>query len=185
MKNVTSQTTSLWQGTIEPEIVQKAQKGDQAAFKKLYEFYLPAAYQLAMRMSHTTRELAEEIVQESFVRAFFKIKHFTGGSQLGTWLYRICFNEAMRKLQKEKRHWHDVPFDEQLGSGIKKDPTAGIDVSRALAKLPKHKRAILLMHHVQGLTDKEIALLTGKKPHAIRTMLHRIHKQLQGRMAHA
>lgn len=91
----------------EPAVIQRAASGDQAAYAQLYKFYAP---RLAKQMAKFVREAgprlgmgAEDIVQETFIKAFQNLKEFRGDSAFGTWLYKIGSNIGLNAIEKSKR----------------------------------------------------------------------------------
>ena len=86
----------------EQRLVAKAQAGDRLAFEELVRIHADRLYGVVLRLCATPHE-AEEVTQETFIRAWRAIARFDGRSQLFTWLYRIGVNEAKRRLQRGER----------------------------------------------------------------------------------
>ena len=86
----------------ERELIRLAQGGDYDAFSKLVQKYEKQLFAIAKRMTRN-RQDAEDILQETFLKAIDKIDKFRGESSFGTWLYSIALNQGRAHLQKEKR----------------------------------------------------------------------------------
>ena len=105
--------------TPEEALVARARAGEQGAFNALVERYERRIYRLAIRMSHNPAD-AEEITQETFLRAHKSLGTFEGGARFGTWLYRIAVNEALMRRRSAQRKPTDS-LDELLrvrGDGV-------------------------------------------------------------------
>src|SRR5579884_1109394 len=83
------------------EAAEQARKGDQNAFRLLVERHSTAIFRLAYRMTSNEQD-AEDVVQETFLRAYKQIARFDSRSAFGTWLYRICANCALDLIRKRK-----------------------------------------------------------------------------------
>ena len=89
------------QKTSEAFPLEALRAGDRAEFARLVETYSPAIYRLAIKMLENTQD-AEDILQETFIKAFRHLNTFDGRSSLSTWLYRIATNEALMALRRRK-----------------------------------------------------------------------------------
>src|SRR5262249_16311478 len=98
----------------EQRLVAKAQAGDRLAFEELVRIHADRLYGVVLRLCATPHE-AEEVTQETFIRAWRAIARFDGRSQLFTWLYRIGVNEAKRRLQRGERALRTVSLEESPG----------------------------------------------------------------------
>src|SRR5579875_1223446 len=107
----------------------EARKGNQHAFRVLVERHSRALFGLAYRMTGNEQD-AEDLVQETFLRAYKQIKRFDGRASFGTWLYRICTNCALDLLHARKRRSEAQPATpEQTASWLDRlaAPTPGPD----------------------------------------------------------
>lgn len=133
--------------------------GDETAFRHLYRLHTPRLYGFASRLVGETE--AEDVVQETWVRAVRKLDGFRWRSALSTWLVGIVHNLCRERLRRRSRHearQADVPVPTQWVAA-----TGGLrlDLERAIALLPDGCRAVLLLHDVEGLTHQEIAQRLG------------------------
>jgi len=130
------------------------QRGDETAFRSLYARHSAALYALALRLLGERRQEAEEVVQESWIRAVGGLARFAWQSTLRTWLCSIVVN-CCREVWRESREelvvgaWHDDRHSEDMASRI--------DVATALERLPAGYRAVLVLHDIMGFTHEEIA----------------------------
>jgi RNA polymerase sigma-70 factor (ECF subfamily) len=119
------------------------------------------------------------------VRAWEKLPTFRGDAQFSTWLHRLTVNVVLGEHRLLKR-W--VSFDDTFGAedsedalGAHPQANAGMkmDLERALAKLPKGARAVLMLHDVEGYKHEEIAELTGIAVGTSKAQLHRARKLMK------
>jgi len=164
-------------------LVAAAAAGDARAFEGLYRRHVDRVYGLCWRLCDGDRARAEQATQDAFVRAWEKLETFRGESQFGTWLHRLTVNVVLGEHRLLKR-W--VSFDDVAGAGTpdearREDPDAGLrrDLERALARLPKGARTILLLHDVEGYRHEEIAALTGIAVGTSKAQLHRARKLMK------
>ena len=153
-----------------PDLVRRAQRGEIAAFNMLVIRHQNAAYSLALRFLRT-REAAEDVTQEAFVRAWRAIDTFRG-DRFRSWLLRIVANAARDELRRRKRRpqrsldetWDDSdmasidPVEPGLGPQERAEQTElrGV-LERALAELPEDWRMVVLLSDVHGMSYEEIA----------------------------
>ena len=162
-------------------LVDRAVSGDRAAFEKLYRRHRDRIYGLVWRLAGGDAGLAEDLLQEAFVRAWQKLDSFRGDSRFGTWLHRLSVNVAlsdrrirMRRVQREtelegavERITHgdaDVRAAEQM------------DLEHAIAQLPERARTVLVLFDVEGYSHAEIADMTGMAVGSSKAQLHRARK---------
>lgn len=165
----------------EPGLVERARNGDCAAFEVLYRRHRDRIYGLVWRLCGGDSALAEDLLQEAFVRAWRKLDGFRGNSRFGTWLHRLSVNVAlsdrrirMRRVERETalegsaertaRGDRDVYVDQQT------------DLEQAIATLPERARTVLVLYDVEGYTHAEIAEMTGMAVGSSKAQLHRARK---------
>ncbi|GAC1624524.1 MAG: sigma-70 family RNA polymerase sigma factor [Nevskia sp.] len=174
-------------------LVQRAAAGDARAFEQLYRLHLDRIYGLCCRLCHGDSARAEQATQDAFVRAWEKLGSFRGESRFGTWMHRLTVNVVLGEHRLLKR-W--VTFEDELqpgadgsGSGDGFDPVepvrqedigARMDLERALARLPKGARTVLVLHDIEGYQHDEIADLTGIAVGTSKAQLHRARRLLRG-----
>jgi RNA polymerase sigma factor (sigma-70 family) len=185
------QAVTSWQhdktdlSATEKDWVDGARAGDQLAFEKLYRSHCDRIYGLCWRMCGGDRALAEDMVQEAFVRAWNKLHLFKGDSKFGTWLHRLAVNVVLsdrrirvKRLQREQTFSEDIERvqvgDRDVFAGLRKDLEA------AIAGLPERARSVLVLYDIEGYRHKEIAEMTGMAVGSSKAQLHRARKLVQG-----
>lgn len=136
---------------------------DELAFRRLYRSHTPRLYQLVLRLVKGDERAAEEVVQDTWVRAVERLPAFRWESRLHTWLTGIAVNRCREyfRAQKKKQNEFEVEaFAESLAARAD-DAHAQIDLERALANLPEGYREVLVLHDIAGHTHEEIAVLLG------------------------
>ena len=160
-------------------LVAKAQAGDFEAFAKLIEANKQRVYALVRRLTANTED-AEDILQDSFLKAIDKIDQFRGEASFGTWLSSIALNEA-RVLYARKKQFDLKPIEDYLpGAGSHgddqqdsirlfdwQDPQSQLEsdelrptVNGAVDKLPYKYREVFVLRYIEELSVKEVARLT-------------------------
>ena len=165
--------------------IERAARGDGKAFRKLYDHYAPFVWRVAFRSAGGDRTMAEEIVQETFVRIHHSLKKFAADSSLGTWIYRIAYNAAITLLTKQNRQREStVPYVDDLEGPHR---TSDAYETRELVKiildeLSVEDRFLLIVKEIDGLTFEEIAVITGKTSESLRTRMFRIRTRVKSSM---
>ncbi|MEK7402175.1 MAG: RNA polymerase sigma factor [Gemmatimonadota bacterium] len=148
----------------EPELIARVVAGDRLAARELYDAQAPRVFRLAFRLTGD-EDLAREMTQETFVRAFAQLDRFRGESALSTWLHRVTLSvvsNAMRKVNRFRARETDL--DEALtisAPAREADPDLKDSLQRAIDELPEIYRTTLVMHDVEGYTHEEIANVLG------------------------
>ena len=161
--------------------VDKARAGDQLAFEKLYRSHCGRIFGLCWRMCGGDRALAEDMVQEAFVRAWNKLHLFKGESKFGTWLHRLTVNVVLsdrrirvKRVQREQEFSDDIERvqvgDRDVFAGLRKDLEA------AISGLPERARTVLILYDIEGYKHNEIAEMTGMAVGSSKAQLHRARK---------
>ncbi len=174
---------SLGSGSVasdDRDLVSRARAGDQAAFTALFEqFHIPILNYLTRMVSD--REVAEDLTQDTFIKAYNALPATRDDLLVKPWLYRIATNTAISYHRRRKIiQW--LPFiggDEDLhpsGESVERTVLDRYDVERALAKLPKHYAAVLLLRHYQGLSLAETARALDITENAAKLRLFRARK---------
>jgi RNA polymerase sigma-70 factor (ECF subfamily) len=168
--------------------VERARRGDAAAFEQLYHEHSGWVYALARRMAQD-ETMAKDLTQEIFIRLWRKLESFRGESEFTTWFRRMAINLCLNKLGDEKRRTARVfttddvtPFEAPTRPGAQA-PEAGIDLERAIATLPQGARNVFVLHDVEGYKHSEIAQMTGVAEGTVKAQLHRARKLLQAAMS--
>jgi RNA polymerase sigma-70 factor (ECF subfamily) len=168
--------------------------GDRAEFGKVVEMYSAKIYRLALRMMGNPQD-AEDVLQETFLKAYRGISGFGGRSSVGTWLYRIATNEALMTLRRKQPHfisidesvtseediqepvqiidWCCLPEDELMSSEARMYLDAAVD------RLPQSLRVVFLLRDMDEFSTQEAAEVLGLSETAVKTRLSRARMRLR------
>jgi RNA polymerase sigma-70 factor, ECF subfamily len=168
--------------------------GDRAEFSRLVDTYSSAIYRLGMKMLEDPQD-AEDILQETFIKAFRHLKDFDGRSSLSTWLYRIATNEALMLIRKRKNQplslnepaenqeqmdepvqivdWCCMPEDELMSGEAK------AYMNQAVEQLPPTLRAVFVLRDIEGLSTEETSNVLKLSEAAVKTRLSRARMRLR------
>lgn len=154
-----------------------AASGDRRAYERLYRAHVGKVYSLCARMCGS-RERAEELTQDVFVRAWEKLPQFRGESQFSTWLHRLAVNVVLNARKSDGRHrarQGDDEGDDMDAYVAPRQAAPGIrmDLEAAIAGLPRGARTVFVMHDVEGYKHEEIAEHLGVTVGGSKAQLHR------------
>ncbi len=161
--------------------VERARDGDRAAFEMLYRRHRNRVYGLVWRLCGGDAALAEDLLQEAFIRAWQKLDSFRGDSQFGTWLHRLSANVALSDRRiRVRRLERETGFEgaaERTATG-ERDVYAGqrMDLEKAIARLPERARTVLVLFDIEGYSHNEIAELANMAVGSSKAQLHRARK---------
>lgn len=152
----------------EYELIASAKAGDTQAFQRLVENNSGKMYAVAYRIL-ATKELAEECVQEAFLKMYIKLHTFQQKSKLSTWLYTVTVNEALDIIRKNAKHRHSsqIDFDQLSAPGTnapEKSAWLGniSDLThRAVNSLNADVRVAFVLRHYEECSIKEITQILG------------------------
>jgi RNA polymerase sigma-70 factor (ECF subfamily) len=185
-------------GPDDLDLVHRSQAGDTAAYEELIRRYHGRIYGLVYSMV-SSREDAEDLTQEVFVKAWKALGHFREQSGFYTWIYRIALNRTIN-FRKRRNRRQTVSFDEfdpdiktaesyrefsSKGSVLRKMSLGEFQkkMNEAMLKLSEKHRAVVAMHDVQGMPHAEIAKVMHCSEGTVRSRLFYAHQQLQAELA--
>jgi RNA polymerase sigma-70 factor (ECF subfamily) len=172
------------------DLVARCRKNDQRAQMEIYQRYYKAMYNISVRIVCDTAE-AEDIMQESFLKAFAKIDSFQGNSTFGAWLKRIVVNLSINAFNK-KIKLNQVPYSDELKNEI--DESEGIIVEedskdekvnkvlKMLSSLKENYRIALTLHLIEGYDYEEIGEILNLSYANSRTMISRAKESLRKKL---
>lgn len=141
------------------ELIRAVLQGDAAAERQLYDRHVDRVYRLSFRMTGDD-ELAREFTQETFIRAFQRLKDFRGESALATWIHSIAVSvvlNGMRKVSRfRKREVELEEAQEPSVAAIEAEPRLAERIRNAIDGLSERYRVVFIMHDVEGFTHEEI-----------------------------
>lgn len=169
-------------------------QGDRGEFARLVEAYSPMIYRLGSKMLDNPQDV-EDVLQETFIKAYRHLSDFDGRSSLSTWLYRIATNEALMALRRKRPEM--VSFDEpQADETEPQEPMQIVDwccmpeeelvsaegrayLDKAVESLPASLRVVFLLRDIEGLSTRETAEVLNLSEMAVKTRLSRARLQLR------
>jgi len=173
--------------TSDEQLMEEIRDGNARAFQILYERHHKAVFNFLLR--HTGNQpIAEELLQETFLRVYLARDRYHPTATLRTWLFTIARNLSL-DLLRQKRPDREQQVPELLEGLADPAPTAVQKIegeelaqrlTQAIACLPSSQREVLLLSRFGGLTHEEIAAVTETSPGAVRVNLHRALGHLKG-----
>ncbi|MBV9009184.1 MAG: sigma-70 family RNA polymerase sigma factor [Verrucomicrobia bacterium] len=158
--------------------------GDQHAFGELVRRHQSPVRGLLRQLTRTDVELADDLAQETFIRAYKNIASFRGEAKFSTWLYRIaynCFREHARKRTElvgiDEEQWESQPDPSTA------DPALRQDLMSALAQLPLHERTAVVLCCQNGLSHDEAARVLDIPLGTVKTNVLRGREKLKKMLA--
>ncbi|HWL87439.1 MAG TPA: RNA polymerase sigma factor [Polyangiaceae bacterium] len=160
----------------EEPLVGAARSGDVMAFERLYRAHVGRVHALCLRLTADTAH-AEQLTQDAFVRAWERLATFRGESAFATWLRHVTVNvvlEDRRATARRTRRVMPTGDDAVLTSAaMSRNDDVGLDLERALARLPEGPRTVFVLHDVEGYQHGEIGQLLGIAEGTSKAHLHR------------
>src|SRR6188474_3097494 len=182
----------------ERALVKKAQAGDLSAYDDLVRRYQERIYATIYHMT-SNHEDANDLAQDTFIKAFQALKSFKGGSSFYTWVYRIAVNKTINFIKQRKNRVHmsldDLDFNAEHDPDLMalisdKTPRREINLTElqeklneAMQKLSESHRLVVTLHDVQGLSHEEIAKIMGCNIGTVRSRLFYARQQLQAHLS--
>lgn len=181
----------------ESGLLAKAREGDLAAFSELVSRYSRKIYRLAKHITQNDTD-AEDVLQETFLKAFEHLRDFHGQSKFYTWIVRIAVNESLMKLRKRKSD-RTVPLDEPLDTGedtvireiavwdedpeqqYSREEMARI-LDEAVQTLKPAFRTVFVLRDIEELSTEETAEALGISVPAVKSRLLRARLQLREKL---
>jgi RNA polymerase sigma-70 factor (ECF subfamily) len=180
---------------LKPEFdIPALRAGDKTEFARLVEAYSPQVFRLALKMLQNQQD-AEDILQETFIKAYKALPRFEGRSSLSTWLYRIATNEALMFLRRKRPDQISVeqPTNDDtaeiapleiidwccLPEGELMSAEARANLESSVSRLPQSLRVVFLLRDIEGLSTRETAEVLDISESAVKTRLSRARLHLR------
>ena len=176
------------------ELVRRSQQDDERAFGELVGRYESKVYSLALKMVRNPED-AEDVLQDTFLRAYRGIKSFQGASTFSTWIYRITANSALMRLRKKQlptvsvedaderetplniADWSPGPSEQLLSQELQQV------MEEAIAELPAEFRQVFVLRDMEELSNAEVAEILDLSVAAVKSRLHRARLRVRNRLA--
>lgn len=176
---------------LEAKAIRRAQRGDAAAFERLYQLHSGRVFALCLRMLKNPAE-AEDSTQEVFLRVFRKIQSFRGEAAFSTWLHRVAVNTVLMRLRRSmlvKTPLHELS-DNGEETGVPRQELGGPDLhlegyvdrealEKAIAQLPPRCKLMFVLYDIQGYAHNEIARIAGCSVGNAKSQLHKARTRLR------
>ncbi len=168
--------------SLENRMILRIRGGDALAERQLYDAHVDRIYRLAYRMTRDGA-LAEDLTQDTFIRAFDRLEDFRGDGPFGAWLHRIATSVICSGLRKRKRRQDRESIREDLTEFGHAAPGANPDLKRhldqAMERLEENHRLVFVMHDMEGFTHQEIAEAMDSPVGTAKARLSRARAQLR------
>ena len=176
------------------ELVRKAQADDDRAFGELVSRYETKVFSLALKMVRNPED-AEDVLQDTFLRAYRGIKSFKGNSTFSTWIYRITANSALMRLRKKQlptvsiedaderetpvniADWSPGPVEQLLSQELQRV------MNEAIEALPAEFRQVFVLRDIEEMSNVEVAEILDLSVAAVKSRLHRARLKVRNRLA--
>jgi RNA polymerase sigma-70 factor, ECF subfamily len=181
-------------GVNHRDVIEACQRGDDDAFRVLFETHKDRVYSIALRYSGNSTA-AMDIAQDTFVKLLSNIGQFRGDSSFESWLYRLVVNTCLDHHRKRRRFLPlleegleealDVfraPRESALHDLLREEQTER--VQQVVAQLPEEQRIVVVLRYTDGLSYEQIADLLGCRRGTVASRLNRAHKALERRLSH-
>ena len=173
--------------------------GDREAFAHLVETYSGQIYRLGLKMLNDAQD-AEDVLQNTFIKAFLHIREFEARSSISTWLYRIAANEALMMIRKRRPEITEADYTSEKGEDAEITPFEFVDwgllpeaellsgeakkqLDRAVQHLPKTMRIVFLLRDIEGLSIQETGQALGLSETAVKSRLLRARLRVREELA--
>ncbi len=181
----------------ENELIERAKNRDHAAFEELVKRNQARIYNLGLKLLGN-REDAADLLQETFINAYYALPKFEGKSAFSTWLYRIATNNAFMKMRKKKIPLvRFEPVDDQDGkkhfteiADWSGDPKAHLQneelkilIEKSVNALPGKYKTIFVLHDIEGFSTEEISKMLELSVPAVKSRIHRSRMYLRDRLS--
>jgi RNA polymerase sigma-70 factor (ECF subfamily) len=168
------------------EAIERFRAGEPDAIRALYREYGGAVHTVAISIVRD-RELAADVVQQTFVKAWRAAGSFERGREIAPWLYSIARHTAIDTLRSEARPTrggHKPEVDVAVESESMEQTWERFEVRRAIDALPQEEREVVRRSHLMGHTHEEIAQQLGVPVGTVKSRSGRAHKRLAASLAH-
>jgi RNA polymerase sigma-70 factor (ECF subfamily) len=160
------------------ELVTRARGGDERAMEALYRRHAEVIHAYALRVT-ASPDAAEDVVQETFVRAFRSLGSFQGRSAFRTWLFSIAMNRARTAMKTQAQRRETALPEHATAPEAPADGWIRRQLHEALARLPEGYREVVVLHDVLELEHQEIATLRKCSVGTSKSQLHKARARLR------
>jgi len=167
---------------FESGLVERARRGEVAAFERLYRQHASRINGLCLRMTRDP-DLAEDCVQDTFIRAWKALPKFESRSAFGTWLHRIAVNVVLEKRRAPTEREMPVEDTAEFAEPLVFDsPLESAELEAVVASLPAGARDVLVLCGIYGYDHAEAAVMLGVAEGTCKAQLHRARHLVRERL---
>jgi len=180
------------QPNTDPYLIEQTLKGDTKAFGELVERYQAFVYTIVIRIVKV-REEAEEVAQDTFIKAFQSLSSYRGESKFSSWLYSIAYRKALDAIRKNKKN-SSLELIEEITEGdcsvienalsYIEDQERSEVIKKCILELPEQEAVIITLFYFEEQSIKEIAKITQLTEDNIKVKLYRSRKKLFSLLKH-
>jgi len=167
-------------------LIDKTLEGDTGAFGELVDRYQNFVYTIAIRILKVSEE-AEEVAQDSFIKAYDSLRTFRGDAKFTTWLYRIVYHKSLDRVKMNKRH-RTYEINEEITEDSLNHIENGLEfmlseertgiIKKCISELPSEDAVIITLYYFEEQSVKEISKVTDLTEENIKIKLYRSRKKL-------
>ena len=176
----------------EAEPVERLKSGDPDAVSQMYNTNVDRVYSLVFNQVDRDHEVAQDIVQETFLAAVKSVRYFKGRSNISTWLCSIANRKVAdfyRRKKRETKHRVDYSIDTEQVQNRRESTVDLVElgesrevVRQVLFRLPLHYRQVLIMKYVEGIPVSEIGTIMNRSTKSVEGLLTRARRELQTKL---
>ncbi|MPQ47503.1 sigma-70 family RNA polymerase sigma factor [Marinifilum sp. N1E240] len=170
--------------------ITKIKAGDPGAYAVLVDKYKKMGFNVALQLMGN-REDAEEVAQDSFLKAYQALDTYKGESKFSTWIYRIIYNTAISRLRKKKLDTSSIDDDFSASVNVKSTQSAVQElqsderkqyINKALQSMSGEDRTLLTLFYLEENSVEEVCSITGLSTSNVKVKLHRARKKLYSQL---
>ncbi len=163
------------------ELIDQILAGDTNRYARLVDHYKSFAFTIAMKVLENRAE-AEEVAQDSFIKAYHYLKTFNREAKFSTWLYRIVFNTAISQKRKNKHAFVSIEnkiieYSERADIDLEKEDKQ-VFIARAMEQLNEADRLSIQLYYLKEFSLEEVADMMGQNLNTIKVRVHRARQRL-------
>lgn len=171
----------LTEKTVTPSdaaLIAAAIGGAEPAFRELFRRHTPHLLQFVTRVLGNSRTDAEDVVQDTWLRAYPALVTFRNESSFSTWLCSVGLRTAIDSMRRGRRHDAESLFDDSAFS-VPPSNEDRVDIEAAIARLAPGYRMVLVLHDVEGFTHEEIGSQLGIAPGTSKAQLFKARRVMR------
>ena len=169
------------------KLIKACLRGDRSSQRKLYAMHEQEMFRVCLRYGNT-REAAEDMLQEGFIRIFKDLHQYSGDGPLGGWMYKVMVRSALQYLRKEKRtlrHFEQLDTIHEVGKSPEVfDALNAEALTREIQALPEGYRIVFNLYVIDGYKHEEIAKELGISVNTSKSQLSRAKAKLRESLEH-